>query len=78
MPRSSAGTKRARTSEHSTERPHEQTPIRAGHIPQLHTRIALRAFEIYEERGKRDGHDLDDWFRAEQEVLGERMDSSVG
>lgn len=35
----------------------------------------MRAFEIYEEHGRQDGHDLDDWFRAEQEVLGRRMDS---
>ncbi len=78
MPRSSAGTKRARTSERSTQQIQEQTPTPAGEIPQLHDRIAIRAFEIYEGRGKRDGHDLDDWFRAEQEVLGERMGSDLG
>ena len=38
----------------------------------------MRAFEIYEERGKEDGHDQDDWFRAENEVRGERMDSDLG
>jgi hypothetical protein len=30
--------------------------------------IARRAYEIYEERGSRDGEDLNDWFRAEAEV----------
>jgi len=30
--------------------------------------IARRAYELYEERGKTDGDDQADWFRAEQEV----------
>ena len=28
-----------------------------------------RAFQLFEERGREDGHDLEDWFRAEQELL---------
>lgn len=31
--------------------------------------IAERAYEIYEERGGEHGHDQDDWFQAEGEVL---------
>jgi HSP20 family molecular chaperone IbpA len=31
--------------------------------------IAYRAFELYEARGRQGGHDLEDWFRAEAEVL---------
>jgi hypothetical protein len=40
-------------------------------------RIAHRAFELYEERGRVDGFDAQDWFLAEQEVLGqtERADT---
>jgi len=30
--------------------------------------IALRAYEIYLERGKTDGNDLDDWLQAESEL----------
>jgi hypothetical protein len=30
--------------------------------------IARRAYEIYEERGMRDGDDVNDWLRAEEEV----------
>ena len=30
--------------------------------------IARRAHEIYVERGGEDGHDLDDWYRAEKEL----------
>jgi Protein of unknown function (DUF2934) len=31
--------------------------------------IRHRAYELYEERGRKDGHDLDDWLRAEDGVL---------
>lgn len=34
-----------------------------------HTRIASRAYELYIQRGRGDGHDLDDWLEAEQDVL---------
>ena len=30
--------------------------------------IAIRAHEIYRERGGTDGHDLDDWLQAESEL----------
>jgi hypothetical protein len=30
--------------------------------------IALRAYQRYEERGREDGHDMDDWLAAEQEL----------
>jgi hypothetical protein len=30
--------------------------------------IARRAFELYRERGGRDGHDADDWLEAEREL----------
>ena len=32
--------------------------------------IALRAYEIYLERGCEPGHELEDWTRAEQELSG--------
>lgn len=31
-------------------------------------RIARRAYEIYDARGRADGRDLDDWLQAEREV----------
>jgi hypothetical protein len=31
-------------------------------------RIRLRAYELYEQRGKREGHALDDWLQAEAEL----------
>jgi hypothetical protein len=30
--------------------------------------IAMRAYEIYLERGKTDGNDIDDWLQAESEL----------
>ncbi|MBZ5679614.1 MAG: DUF2934 domain-containing protein [Acidobacteriia bacterium] len=38
--------------------------------PNLEDEIRRLAFEIYVEHGREDGHDLDDWFLAEAEVLG--------
>lgn len=32
--------------------------------------IAMKAYEMYEQRGRIDGHDLDDWLKAEAIVKG--------
>ena len=32
--------------------------------------VARRAFQRYEERGREDGHDQEDWFEAEREIKG--------
>ena len=34
----------------------------------LEDQIRARAYELYEERGKEDGHDPDDWLRAEADL----------
>jgi hypothetical protein len=34
-----------------------------------HEEIALRAYEIYLERGSAPGHELEDWTRAERELV---------
>jgi hypothetical protein len=36
----------------------------------LYHRIAQRAYELYEQRGRQDGHEEDDWLQAEREILG--------
>ena len=36
--------------------------------PNLEEEIRRRAFEIYVEHGREDGHDLDDWLEAESEI----------
>jgi HSP20 family protein len=38
-------------------------------IQTLFNSTARRAFEIFDGRGRADGHDLEDWFRAESELL---------
>lgn len=46
---------------------------RAGTIPdpiQLEKQIRLRAYALYESRGREDGHELDDWLQAETEIVG--------
>jgi hypothetical protein len=38
--------------------------------PNLEEEIRRRAYELYEARGREDGHDLDDWLHAEAEITG--------
>lgn len=58
------------------------TPIVINQVPSKHNtsqllgermncllnNVRARAYEFFERRGKDDGHDLDDWFRAEAEL----------
>ena len=34
----------------------------------LYERIAQRAYELYEQRGRQAGYELDDWLQAEREI----------
>lgn len=43
--------------------------------PNLEEEIRHRAYELYEQRGREDGHDLDDWFRAEAETVGREVNA---
>lgn len=36
-------------------------------------RIRLRAYQLYEQRGRKDGHDVDDWLQAESELTAKSM-----
>jgi HSP20 family protein len=38
-------------------------------VRELSHAVAHRAFELFNGRGRADGHDLEDWFRAESEIL---------
>ncbi len=40
---------------------------------ELEHRIRERAHELYEARGREDGHELDDWFRAEEEITEKKV-----
>ena len=55
----------------------EQTPISHTETDTTFSidpqeQIRRRAFEIYEQRGREDGHDLDDWLQAELEMAQQR------
>lgn len=46
------------------------TETRATESPMdLQEQVRRRAFELYELRGREDGHDLDDWLQAESEFV---------
>lgn len=34
--------------------------------------VAVRAYELFQARGREPGHDVDDWLRAEQELQSAR------
>ena len=38
---------------------------------EIRERVALRAYELYQDRGGHHGRDIDDWLKAETEVLAE-------
>ncbi len=39
------------------------------HSQDVHARISERAYAMYEEHGRDDGHALEDWLEAERQVL---------
>jgi hypothetical protein len=40
--------------------------------------IRIRAYEIYMERGRQPGYDLDDWFQAERELEPKARSANAG
>lgn len=47
--------------------PGKKPPKGTENEPTVEEQIRQRAYELYEERGREDGHELDDWLRAEGE-----------
>ena len=43
----------------------------------IEQQIQKRAYELYEQRGKTDGHDLDDWLQAECEIKGKQANAAA-
>jgi hypothetical protein len=39
--------------------------------------IATRAYDLYQQRDREDGHDLEDWLEAERQVTEERRREAV-
>jgi hypothetical protein len=53
------------------------TPLRTSKqtregASELQEQIRRRAYELYEQRGRDDGRDLDDWLQAESDVTAEK------
>ena len=51
-----------------TTPPKKQPAIVRSEPEDLEPQIRLRAYELYEARGRREGNDLEDWLRAEEEI----------
>ncbi|HXG94599.1 MAG TPA: DUF2934 domain-containing protein [Blastocatellia bacterium] len=47
----------------------ESTEAMLESINEIYQAVERRAYELFEERGREPGHDLEDWIRAEQELL---------
>ena len=43
--------------------------------PNVEEEIRRRAYELFEARGGVEGHDLDDWLRAEEEIRGNKTNA---
>jgi hypothetical protein len=52
----------------STHRENEFYPTAQITEPAYNQEIRLRAYELFEQRGREDGHELDDWLQAEAEL----------
>ena len=46
-------------------------PAKTKTSENIQEQISRRAYELYETRGRADGHDLEDWLRAEKEITAE-------
>jgi hypothetical protein len=63
---------RHKTVDVSTQKPDESSLELTEDI------IRARAYQFYEERGYEDGHDLEDWLRAEGEIFGKKSADAEG
>lgn len=61
----------AGTSEGSQEDEQSDPPFQISRAGWEYERIARRAYELYEQRGRQEGRDLEDWMKAEQQLAGE-------
>ena len=54
--------------------------VEAGHhvSGDVYVRVAEVAYSLYEQRGREDGHDVEDWIQAEQTVLASGNHSATG
>ena len=43
----------------------------------IEQQIQQRAYELYDQRGRTDGQDLEDWLQAEREIKGTQTDATA-
>jgi hypothetical protein len=43
----------------------------------IEQQIQKRAYELYEQRGRTDGHELDDWLQSECEIKGTQANAAT-
>jgi Protein of unknown function (DUF2934) len=61
-----------------TQMPTLPTETRATESPvDIQQQVRRRAFELYEQRGREDGHDLEDWLQAESELVQQRTKTAT-
>ena len=46
----------------------KKPPTAINEPQELEQQIRLRAYELYEARGREDGHDEEDWLHAKEEI----------
>lgn len=54
---------------------HAESTLHTQAYISLEEEIRFRAYELYEERGRQDGMENDDWIRAETEILAKHNSS---
>ena len=54
------------------DKPKSREPLlrKPKSVSNAEEKIRLRAYQLYDQRGKIEGHALDDWLQAEAEILG--------
>jgi len=57
--------------------PNTSNPANIVTDPNLEEDIRRRAYALYEQRGREDGHDVDDWLRAEAELTAQTMKTAA-
>ena len=57
----------------STDLTKKPQPTVTSEPQELEHQIRLRAYQLYQARGREDGHDLEDWLRAEEEITSKKV-----
>jgi len=57
--------------------PNTDKPSNIVTDPNREEEIRRRAYALYEQRGREDGHDVDDWLRAEVELADQTLKAAA-